>query len=412
MAGLGGFAAGLARSPLGNLPGLIMAREKMSIARKQNELSEKEFGLREAEHKLRMGEAERVQQTRGAVTDAYKTGGLPAAGEAALGAGDVAQAGALHNLEVGREDFAYGKANRSQQDWGRMMAAGWRGGDEDIGGNLDFMNRLVKTNPEMFQKAIALEKHRVPIGFELTEGPDGEPMMGLTVYNKKTKSVGPATENASADGADNVVTVDPRRMMSIARMWAEGKNPKKGAAPKGFDLEGGVRLNKDTGAMTRVPASPAEQRKEIFDLATDLTNTRASLNFDHGARTRMSGTLAEIGQAAQRIGVDPTEAMNRAARYLASDNEISKAVIHGKGADAQDAGMLKLYQRLGLIPARNPGVSSGRGTGKKKPDSNGRSAAPKKADPRATMPKGPRGGRKDYLGKGNAFGGGLAPLGP
>ena len=64
--------------------------------------------------------------------------------------------------------------------------------------SLAHVNRIIEKNPKMVQEWLDLPDGRVPTGLEIVspEG-GGEPLVTLQIYNKSTKSVGPATKNAT-----------------------------------------------------------------------------------------------------------------------------------------------------------------------------------------------------------------------
>ena len=109
-----------------------------------------------------------------------------------------------------RDDRLDAKGKQQLKESAQHVLSTWVGGPENFKGNLPAINRIVKQNPALFQKVLALGNDRVPMGFEFVEGgPIGQPEMTMMIYNKKTNSVGPATANASADKADSVISVDP-----------------------------------------------------------------------------------------------------------------------------------------------------------------------------------------------------------
>ena len=349
MADLGAFARGLQSSfALGS--NLRFAREDRRTMAVEREHLRKE---RERER----GEIEQIG-------GAYREGGLSQASDTALGLGRVDAGSSLDQMQRLRENYKETKADKSQQDFGKHLSAGWQGDDENIAGNIDFLNRLVKTDPQMVRKAASLEDHRVPLNFVLQQGPDGEEHLTPEVFNKKTNTIGPVTEGASAKASDNVITMNPSRIMSIGRMWASGTTLKPkaeewhsgegvlyergsgkikelpgsgGAAGKGaggggagswgMSQDGTMLFNKKTAETKPVPKSPAGWRKEIYGHADMLGETKGAMSFDVQQRSRFVSTLSEVADAAQKAGFDPFQAMNRAGGYLTSPSELSESVL-------------------------------------------------------------------------------------
>lgn len=409
--GLSGFTQGLANSPLGNLPTLLMMKQRMDFDRERAKERDKQFkasfGLQKdqfnwqqeqadqaqsnweqgfgleklrsdragEEHDYLMDERRRIAGNREAVTGAYESGGMDAAMDAALKAGDVTMATGLASLDQSRQTFDMAKADRDQKEFGRTFMAGWRP-EVPLESNVAWLDRYVKENPEQFQKLASLGPNRVPVGVETMTTPDGETVLVPMIYNKKTKSVGPATVNGTADDGDQIIMLQPDRLMGIAKTWAAGRDPKapaKGHAPKGFDtkVKDGmiVRTNKDTGEVQteKLPKTDAEWRTLEQDNVKLLTESGAVTNFDVTKRSRLASNLLWAGSMARRAGYDPFEAHDSAMAVLASSNEISKMVLDAETLEEQDQGRQMLLQHLGIVKPPKAAPAGEKGKEKKDP---------------------------------------------
>ena len=377
----------------------------------------------------------RMRQDRATLADAYASGGLADASDAAAGIGmpglamnydqlagsredrargkferdSLSHAFATDGLEgaariaasIGRPDMAEGyeglrmvKASKERREFGQWLTAGMTGDPE---ADLEFLNRALQTKPEMFKKALAIEEHRVPTAINLSEGPDGQVAYTMDMYNAKTKSIGPATHGASADRDDTVIAISPDRLQRIAQVWAAGDDwsPLKAktgsrAGPWRYseDLRG--FYNQDDGSFRKLPDDPDKVMGDVRDHIDNMADTGGAMNFDINDKRRYTATLNEVADAALASGFDShgiMAAVNAAGGVLTTENEFAEAILRSEDTPAREKALLDLYQHIGLL-----GAVPAPGDGERGEVVEAMEAEQGK-DSRATMPKRPDGVR-------------------
>lgn len=333
---LGGFAQGLARSPLGNLPQLLIQKEQLANYREDREkkkVYESELaGLLdngELENALtlatRHGDTTRLpeiknllntkqQQTLGEI---LTTGGVaPARAEAirmgrfdfvdALDARQhqrklrplaIDQAGA--NVEATKTatgiarntDARAGELHkpavvdaRLQNEANKLKVASafaktlvdTVGKDWSVGTVDSVGTRLIRENSLSVQSLLGLPSHRQPVAMDIVTPEDGEPRVGFLLYNERTGggrgSVGPWTWNGTDRKDDNVVSMP----LSEFRRRMES-------------LAGGT---KNALAMKKAEAELLKARKGLFKATADgdvIFNTGTGESFE---RVKVSSEIS------------------------------------------------------------------------------------------------------------------------
>ena len=381
--GAAGFVRGLANSPLGNLSGLMMQKEKMQRFRKQQEQEEQDRAFK--------------QETLSLVQPFIDEGNWEGASKLALGRGDNEIANSLHRkITLGedrrqfderqglasaqfeeqseqfdeRQGLAQSQFEESQSQFnknlqirqdqnkrqGEAHALTTAGTERNLnikskndfasellnvtGGNfqdllknpnsLAHVNRIIEKNPKMMQEWLDLPDGRVPIGLSIVnpEG-GGEPLVTLDIYNKSTGSVGPATKNATNDPNDSVVTMRLSRFQGMMEKWAGvTKEPKEGKfSIKELDDGTIIKINEKTGKTADV--SKTEQQQ--------IRYKRNKINEDLKTLTASPGFMAAMPEG--------THEFLRFAQYFSE-----KAIAGGAEVDGLVGLMGQLWQRRDTIP--------------------------------------------------------------
>lgn len=298
--GLAGFAQGLASSPLGNLPQLMMMREELQFQREQRADSKaftQQFesligagdlagakALALGKGKFEVAEyldAREQEEENIGLANIYATEGIEGLSAAALKLGRPEAITAYQNLEVGSRknelEMEQAEANVAatragtaarigterraesalaadlaasrvatetgrfnlDQAKGAQFANEIRGALGALGPNATpddvetVLTHFAQGNSEEMRKAFRLPKHRQPVGFEVVPGPDGELYVVPTIYNTRTKTVGPMTDKGTSDATD---MVRPMRLSSFLGMLGGG--PSESGGPfKGTSMD-------------------------------------------------------------------------------------------------------------------------------------------------------------------------------
>ena len=416
--GLSAFAQGFARSPMGNLAGLLQAKRGMELQREQMELQrqrdeeltrqwneEMEFRRLQEENRLahqgeqiRLGEGElavrqgdlAVRRSDAESQDRYRTGQL-----------------GLQESKFGLEEDAY---NRSVEAADRQLSmeerarfaqqflSTWDGTPEGLARQLPNLRRRVEQNPDFFSGMHYLGEGRTPLGYEMVKTPDGE-KLAMRVSNASTGTEGPMTRNASADPNDDVIYTTPadlRRMVAsyggIADPALEARAPmrdgntvfKNVTGPDGglysFDpLSGGYKEYNRTQPYGRmdfnrigVESVQAYARsKSIGDLS------------DHEERVAIPAIMDmafDFQNPRQGVILDPSM-MGPAIWSILKNEELSKDYYDAETEEDRAAAMRKIAQmavRAQFLPPPSMGGADGL---------SAVSPTPQGADPRATMPR-------------------------
>lgn len=330
----------------------------------------------------------RAKFERDSLAHAFATDGLEGATRIAANMGNPELAGGFENLRQSQEGFKMVKASKERREFGQWLTAGLSGEPE---ADLAFLNRALKARPEMFKNALAIEGHRIPTAIELSEGPDGQMVYTMDMYNAKTKSIGPATENASAEPGDNVIAVSPERLQRIAQVWAAGedwdplaaKTSKRGGQWRYNDKLGGF-FNQDTAQFKKLPDDPREFMGDVREHIDNMADTGGAMNFDINDKRRYTATLNEVADAALAAGLSSEgimAAVNAAGGVLTTENEFAGEILRSEDTASREQAMLALYQHIGLLEAAPAEGPDERGSVVEAMQDQ------QKKDPRATMPR-------------------------
>jgi len=418
MAGLGELLYGFNNSPMGNLSGLLMQREQLQNAREDRE-------RRKQQEQMQLENQERRQQVladlHGLAADPQL--GPEAARDAALGYGmtDIAEAyqgvidsqraGQMHELDLGRkrEELLQLRTDNSlktekdlQTRFGSLTHSLTGGTAEGWMQNADLINRSIEMNPREFQTMMQLPKHRIPKSLEYGQLPNGQTVVSVTIENTKTKTTGPATQNASADPKDQVITMPLESLVRTVNQWAgvepqeeaslaaAGADRPKEFAPKGFDVrptpDGGyLTVNKDTGQVSRT--DPDAMR--TIENNVDRTFKRPGMldGIDMGGIVDKQAAVEDISKEAVLLGANPEKVVTKVLNLLRTN----VGVVEEWRKASKENGIESLeFARAqeALIQLMLPG-----GRRMKQKQEQGLSAVqPKlKASPKKTMPKRPEG---------------------
>ena len=381
--GLAGFTQGLARSPLGNLSGLMIQKENLQRHRKRAEQEETDRAFKE--------------ETLGLAQSFIEQGDWDSASKLALSRGDHDLATTFQskiNLGEDRRQFderqglasaqfseqqdqfdetqglrertldeqtnQFNKKfqitqdqNKRQEETHALTTAGTERnlnikskhdfGSELLnvtGGNfqellsnpnsLAHVNRIIEKNPKMVQDWLDLPDGRVPIGLSIvTPEGGGEPQVTIDIYNKSSKSVGPATKNASNDPNDEVISMELSRFQGMMEKWAGvSREPTEGKFSI-KELGDGtiIKINEKTGETSDV--SKTEQQQ--------IRYKREKINEDLKTLTASPGFMAAMPEG--------THEFLRFAQYFSE-----KAIADGADVDGIVGLMGQLWQRRDSIP--------------------------------------------------------------
>ena len=365
MSGLSGFVQGLANSPLGNLSGLMMQKENLQRHRKKAQQEDDDRAYK--------------QETLGLVKPFIDQGDWDSASKLAVSRGDNDLATTFQSkINLGEkkrqfdenQEFASAKFDESKTQWDESLqlsqnqdvrsqqahnltTAGTErnlnikskhdfgsellnvtgGNFQELASNpnsLAHVNRIIEKNTEMMQEWLDLPDGRVPIGLSIVtpEGGD-EPLVTLDIYNKSSKSVGPATKNASNDPNDQVVTMRLSRFQGMMEKWAGvSREPKEGKYSL-KELENGrtVKINELTGEV--VDLSKSDQQ--------DIRYKRDKVRKDIEALTKSAGFMAAMPEG--------THEFSQFANYFSE-----KAIANGASVDGIVGLMGRLWQGRDEIP--------------------------------------------------------------
>ena len=398
--GFSGFVQGLARSPLGNLPGLMMAKESMADRKEQLAMSKERFAMEkqqaEEDKKINFAAGQTYVQTGGNLRDVE---------DIYAGLGRTQDALAIRSYREGME-ISQSENTRAQDVHSREMDAydhnlqgnriarftqltstGNAMGDEPV------IDRIIRENPGWFQTEFGLPDYRTPTGAQISVGPNNEPHITISVYNSKTKTQGPITKNASAASDDDVISIPYKKFMgSVNEIAVRGMKKGEGEGKNRYSLtvtEGtadNIILDKVTGKTSRDPKSP----KRIHEATGKIIDDTFRANFKNETMLQSIGGqkgLQDVMSSGKVMvdlivaqGADPRRTANFISSILASNNEYSAAFKDAETVKERNEAMLdilkySLNQQGGLPPLEQAEDAPG-----KEP----------KPDPRSIMPIKPK----------------------
>ena len=469
--GLSGFAQGLANSPLGNLPSLMMAKDQMK-ARKEDKAA-------------RAAEAEQMEMNNQQLQELVAGGDLKGASEFALTTGNYEAFEGLqalskrnqdetqwnaeqdfkqdeldwkqdkfdkeHGLAVdtqdaeqglnqdkldfeqnkfgqehalnqatqeGAQDVAVWKAGQGQQELDfkieeskskddsmrkkentknlaqkikDVMGATRHGDQQQRSG--EWLSRVFQKNSKIAEEMFDLESHRKIIGADIANSPNG-PMVSLQIYNTKTGTAGPATENGTADSGDNVMTLPLDAFMRVVDTYAGASGTGKEKPTDDYSVskigEGYGVLNKKTGKVEHIEKTKQAQHEhtmkrvgETIDQITKQPGTLAGLS-DHIPKLRANAGL--IATHAAQAGMDPSSAVYAVMSILQNSNlDVVKKFEKAKTLSEHASALEEILMRIN--PKKNPNNNQnneGLRLAGNPPPTIQNSGLP---DPRATMPR-------------------------
>ena len=492
--GLSGFVQGLANSPLGNLPQLMQAKQRMTLEKEKFDLWKED----------RADKAAAEQQRKTALSDAGQiadTQGLAAASDFLIGAGYTDEAASLASINQGRGrldlardaqeyteesgDRQLGLAER-QQDYREMSGdrdygfqerqqdfrelSGERDfglqerqqdfrelqGDREFGlesraqdlneiqgmqeveakdvelaqirddykaGKIEeakagvgqfynnwapeigseeyapFVDGLMRNESELINKELRLGKNRVVIGAEVVTDPSGRQFVAPKILNKKTGTVGPMTENASSDAADNVIKMPVEQFDQM--MKGMGAAPVEERDMKWTTVErDGVPmlLDEKSGQMRELTSDPNQRRRlnRLSDVNEQLFKQPTNI-FDPNMQESKQRANA-IGGVMYSKGFDgdPEAVAPLIANYI-NDPRIKELMDTGSSEDFDQAAVMVMTWIKG---------------DEKKPQGNvevSLANSQPRADPRSQMPRregnGAQSGVPSWKGLPNIFAG-------
>jgi len=195
-----GLVQGLANSPLGNLPDLMMRREQLQFQRESNE--------------MRKEDREYRKQTLADIAPFIDSGDLQGAADIAMKRGDLDLAASLRSEQQHDKQSASSEmilAQQGQQNLAtrvNMITGGDLRNIINDPSRKAHLDRYIKDNPKKVAEFANLGKGRQPVGVSIATDPNtGEPRITFDVYNEKTGTVGPATQNATNASNDPVISM-------------------------------------------------------------------------------------------------------------------------------------------------------------------------------------------------------------
>ena len=333
---LSGLVGGLANSPLGNMPGLMINAQNLAMQKKNMEMVEQDRAA--------------TQEFQSALSSALTENpnlNFKQAGQIALQHGRVAEAAqfqsmhsnqqqinlqwAQHNLVA--DDYDFNKKAKTREGVGRKMLAAFTG---DPTQNQHQLTRLIKKNSDLISQELALEPHRKAVGAEYVNI-GGEDMWSITIENSKTGTTGVMTQDGTASPQDSVVLLSKDELQSYLVEMANIKS----SGGKVYSIQGDHLLNEETGEVTLLPASPQDNIKFVNDHINNLVDdvgqlgAAGDINKYKARLSELNSTMFSEGYAVQ----DVMSAVDQLARISTTENEYVKALDEAKSAEDYDRAM-------------------------------------------------------------------------
>ena len=224
---------------------------------------------------------------------------------------------------------------------------------ENVADGIPYLSRLAEQNPQLFQKAFALDTHRIPRGFEMVDTPDG-PRITMRVFNEQTQSEGPVTEGQSAAGADTVISLDPAAFVRMIRQHTGVKPTKPEKGRFGIEEVGGklVLLDSATGKTVDMGTAPDDDDQDWVrgeakalmgtGMFADMNDMDKSIN---NALMTIGGTVARMDGMGE---VDGRQAMRRAHALLTGDGELAAEYQGARTFRERNAVLVRVMQESGV----------------------------------------------------------------
>ena len=295
----------------------------------------------------------RKHRNMDSIGKAFADGGPRAAAEMAGSLGMSAESAAFESIFQAKGGYDSLKATSDQADFGRQFLAITGGTPEGVLENLPALNRMIQTNPELWQKIAMLGDKRIPTGVYASEDPDGNILLGLDVYNQHTKSIGPATQRGTASEDDTVMAVKPEVMVNLAKAWVSGQNPNATKGSGQWDYKDGMLFNKATGQYLSPNANNTDFIEVLGDLAADASDTGAAITFDQHQKGQFISTFMTAGLDARSFGMSTEESVNFANSVMElalTDDRFTSIILPGErgnvSAEDRERTKLEIYRHL------------------------------------------------------------------
>ena len=428
--GLAGFAQGLANSPLGNLPGLVQARNQIQMEKEKFTAwkQDRENARVQAENrKTGLMEADEIVKSGGTLPDAvdhlvslgltddaqtlsnigsnrnlnqYRQDSLAHTIDSSNKAHDLAvdrfeqgkdefsQTHALSQQASDREDirlmntieiaqeenarartlFESGQSEEARQVAGRAWEnMGWTPQDYGTPEFQGYVDELFRGQSQMVAKEYGISKDRIPIGAEFVETPNGIEVVPK-IWNKKTNSVGPMTEKGTSDGTDRVYSLPIERFDQMMKEMGAAPEQKfeKGTFSQYTDPDTGTTRVLNT-ATGQTSSTASAKTQYVNKVQDDMKSFTAAQEFLPQERVELNLLTSAIAPQLQEAGV-PKEGLAGKIGTLVQDEEIRSLVFSDSRVDHQKGQMMILES---LIPRGNTEAG----------------ATSNQPDPRAAMPR-------------------------
>ncbi|WP_419917441.1 hypothetical protein [Candidatus Poriferisocius sp.] len=262
-------------------------------------------------------------------------------------------AGEQHAMNV--EDRLTGKEQAALSRSAREVIAATGGDMANLGQAIPAMNRSIEENRPLYQKLYGLEKHRIPVGVELVDGPNG-PELAVKIYNKKTDSVGPMTAKGTPDGDDEVVSDNAevvfRMLEHYAGMGGGPEKMEKGRFKVQVVGDSIIRLDTATGDVTELGNAPMEPVESDFisGFAQDLMGGGMFADLSDPDKETLTA-LNKVGNEALSMGFDEAQirtAMTHARDLLTGDGELAKKHRDAKSWRERNEVLVEVMKEIGF----------------------------------------------------------------
>lgn len=363
-----GFLQGFNRSPMGDLPSLMIMAQQF----KQDRDHRKNMNAFSQDMKQIMSDDSIPASEKYAMLgESAANLNLPEQAMTLFDYSGKAASGENEQREARKNNFFTNLSNITNN-----------GDPNAIRNNQGILSKLVEAHPDIIKQYYNMGDHQTPVGMQIAKDKDGVERVAMMVYNTQTGTVGPWTASGSDDPQDMVNAVSIEGFGGMIRQGNEIANGKWKSVQT--DWGDTILLEEGSGATKGLDLTSQQQDRKFLhrsaELVDELTN-QLGITGELEGDTRKKMIIGKAAALAYRMSKQASKnmypediVMGIGSIAATEDLDIMKELNDATTDDQQAKVIRKIAERVvGVTPTGGGGTlkpmgSTGTGSGKKKDD--------------------------------------------